>query len=493
MLVPLSYFENTAALFDFVADAPWSVFLDSGHQQNETSGRYDIIAIDPVASIVTQGEKTTINHYLSGNKNSATSDPFDLLRDLLDQYREQIPHHVRQNIKLPFIGGAMGYFSYDLGRRIEKLPSTALDAEDLPEMALGIYDCVLIVDHHKKQSFLSTPSEKNLAQKRITQWQTLLQKARQQNKNTNHNKYLHDHFKVTGDITSNLSFKRYARAFDTIQAYIRAGDCYQVNLTQRFSAPATGRLWHTYHTLKAINPAPFSAYFNTPFGEILSASPERFLSVQCEDERDTKQNRHRYKVSTKPIKGTRPRADDPVQDQALANALKNSSKDRAENVMIVDLLRNDLGRVCKTGTVNVPKLFAIESYATVHHLVSTVEGILDNNQDAISLLRAAFPGGSITGAPKIRAMEIIEEVEPNRRGIYCGALGYIDFNGNMDTNIMIRSLIYNQNEVRFWVGGGIVYDSNVDEEYQETLDKGAALLELLKLYKVDINPTLKHV
>ena len=483
MLVPLPYFENTPALFDFVADAPWSVFLDSGHQQIETSGRYDIIAIDPVASIITQGEETTVSHYLSGDKHTSVNDPFDLLRGLLDQYREKIPHHIRQNIKLPFIGGAMGYFSYDLGRRIEKLPVKALDAEDLPEMAIGIYDCVLIVDHDEKQSFLSTPSDKKLAQKRIAQWQTLIQKTQQQNKKNNQNRYLENTFKVTGEIKSNLSFKQYAKAFNKIQAYIRSGDCYQVNLTQRFSAPATGRLWHTYQTLKKINPAPFSAYFNTPFGEILSASPERFLSVQCGDDHETNQNSHHYNVSTKPIKGTRPRAEDPAQDQALINDLKTSIKDRAENVMIVDLLRNDLGRVCEIGTVNVPSLFDIESYATVHHLVSTVEGILDKNQDAISLLRAAFPGGSITGAPKIRAMEIIEEVEPNRRGIYCGALGYIDFNGNMDTNIMIRSLIYNHGEVRYWVGGGIVYDSNVDEEYQETLDKGAALLELLTLFK----------
>lgn len=314
----------------------------------------------------------------------------------------------------------------------------------------------------------------------VFHWHKLIKRSSEK---PSKNKQKPDIFKVTGKIKSNLDFKQYARAFDRIQAYIRAGDCYQVNLTQRFSAPATGRLWNTYQTLKKINPAPFSAYFNTPFGEILSASPERFLSVQCENGGANKPARTRYKVSTKPIKGTRPRSSNPVEDQTLINELKTSIKDRAENVMIVDLLRNDLGRVCQSGTVNVPKLFDVESYATVHHLVSTVEGTLDKNEDAISLLRASFPGGSITGAPKIRAMEIIEEIEPHRRGIYCGALGYIDFNGNMDTNIMIRSLIYNQGEVRYWVGGGIVHDSKVDEEYQETLDKGAALLKLLELFR----------
>ena len=480
MLVSLPYFEDTPALFNRVADKPWSVFLDSGHQQQATSGRYDIIAIEPIASVVTEGDKTTITHSLDNHTKVSTKDPFDLLRDILDHYREAIPHSIRQKIKLPFIGGAMGYFSYDLGRRIEKLPVKARDAENLPEMAIGIYDCVFIVDHDKKQSFLSVPSDKKLAKQRIAHWQNLI---KQSTKKTGKNNKETNGFKVTGEIKSNLNFKQYSKAFDKIQTYIRAGDCYQVNLTQRFSAPATGCLWNAYQTLKKINPAPFSAYFNTPFGEILSASPERFLSVQCKNDCDNNQPETRYKVSTKPIKGTRPRSNDPKEDQALIETLKNSEKDRAENVMIVDLLRNDLGRVCETGTVNVPKLFDIESYATVHHLVSTVEGTLDKNQDAISLLRASFPGGSITGAPKIRAMEIIEEIEPHRRGIYCGALGYIDFNGNMDTNIMIRSLIYNQGEVRYWVGGGIVYDSNVDEEYQETLDKGAALLKLLELFK----------
>lgn len=471
MIFTLPYIENTPLLFDQIAHKPWSILLDSGHTNDgstHTVGRYDILATSPLVTVVTEDKTTTITDSQTEKIRTSTEDPFDLLRDILNQYREDIPNEVRRRIHLPFVGGAMGYFSYDLGRRIEDLPVIALDSEDLPEMAVAIFDSVFIVDHQKKQSYLSVPSNKKVAQQHLEKWNDWIQHY--QAKSATNISPQHTPFNVTSKVKSNLSFKQYSQAFDKIKAYINAGDCYQVNLTQRFSARATGDLWATYKALKKINPAPFSAYFNTPFGQILSSSPERFLSVE---------NRQ---VSTKPIKGTRPRSANKTEDNSLIKALQNSEKDRAENVMIVDLLRNDLGRVCATGSVKVPTLFDIESYATVHHLVSTVTGTLAKKEDAISLLRASFPGGSITGAPKIRAMEIIEEIEPHRRGIYCGALGYIDFNGNMDTNIMIRSLIYNNGEIRFWVGGGIVYDSDVKEEYQETYDKGAALLQLLEQF-----------
>ena len=471
MIFTLPYIENTPTLFEHIANKPWSILLDSGHTNdgsNHTVGRYDILASSPLATLVTNNKNTTITDCRTNKTRISTDDPFDLLRTVLNQYREDIPETIRQQIHLPFVGGAMGYFSYDLGRRIEDLPSIALDAEDLPEMAVAIFDSVFIIDHDKKKSYLSAPSDQKIAQQYLQQWKQWIQ--HDQSKTNKHMPIIQSAdplFKVTSKVKSNLNFKQYSHAFDKIKAYINTGDCYQVNLTQRFSASATGDLWTSYQALKKINPAPFSAYFNTPFGQILSSSPERFLSVENSN------------VSTKPIKGTRPRSADKTKDKALIQDLKKSKKDRAENVMIVDLLRNDLGRVCKIGSVEVPTLFEIESYPTVHHLVSTVTGALAENEDAISLLRASFPGGSITGAPKIRAMEIIEEIEPHRRGIYCGALGYIDFNGNMDTNIMIRSLVYNNGEVRFWVGGGIVYDSDVKEEYQETYDKGAALLQLL--------------
>ena len=274
---------------------------------------------------------------------------------------------------------------------------------------------------------------------------------------------------VSGPLKSQLELEQYQTAFNKIKHYIHEGDCYQVNLAKRFEVDAKGDPWHAYTLLRQQNAAPFSAFFSTPELTLLSSSPERLLKV------------YDRQVETKPIKGTRRRdLNDPEQDEALANELKQSIKDRAENLMIVDLLRNDLGKVCKPGSINVPKPFALESFATVHHLVSTITGHLADEQDAVGLLRACFPGGSITGAPKLRAMEIIEELEPDRRGAYCGSIAYIGFDGNMDSNILIRTLIYNQHKLRFWAGGGIVADSDVNEEYQEVHDKAAALLALIE-------------
>ena len=260
----------------------------------------------------------------------------------------------------------------------------------------------------------------------------------------------------------------YGGAFRKIKRYLQEGDCYQVNLAQRFSARCEGNPWSAYKELRVLNSAPFSGYFNFPEVQILSSSPERFLKVV---------NR---KVEAKPIKGTRPRGATELEDQQQIDELKASLKDQAENLMIVDLLRNDIGKSCKLGSVSVPKLFEVESYATVHHLVSTVCGELASGRDSVDLLRGCFPGGSITGAPKIRAMEIIEELEPHRRGVYCGSMGYISFDGNMDTNIAIRTLVHSENTIRFWAGGGIVADSQEQAEYDECFDKAAAILKLLE-------------
>jgi para-aminobenzoate synthetase component 1 len=320
----------------------------------------------------------------------------------------------------------------------------------------------VIVDHLQQQSWLvgydlSTEQQQNL----ITQFSQL-----------SPDNSVNDQFKVLSAPQSNLDKAAYAKAFNKIKHYLKEGDCYQINLTQRFVSQCEGNPWQAYQALRQINAAPFSAYLNLPDLQILSSSPERFLQVID------------GRVETKPIKGTRPRKADPEQDQQQILELSNSRKDRAENVMIVDLLRNDISKTCRDGSVKVPKLFAVESYATVHHLVSTVIGELASGQQALDLLRSCFPGGSITGAPKIRAMEVIEELEPQRRGIYCGSIGYIGFDGNMDTNIAIRTLVHNQNTIRFWAGGGIVNDSVMDEEYQECFDKAAALLQLLKQFSV---------
>ena len=262
----------------------------------------------------------------------------------------------------------------------------------------------------------------------------------------------------------------YAQAFQRIQHYIQEGDCYQVNLAMRFSAACRGNPWVAYQHLRTFNPAPYSAYLNFPQVQVLSSSPERFLKVTA------------GKVETKPIKGTRPRVQDAVGDATQVLELSESVKDRAENLMIVDLLRNDIGKNCEPGSVHVPRLFEIETYATVHHMVSTVRGQLLVGHGALDLLRGCFPGGSITGAPKIRAMEIIEELEPTRRGVYCGAIGYIGFDGNMDSNIAIRTLVHAGHTIRFCAGGGIVADSDAELEYQECLHKAAALLHLLERF-----------
>ncbi|OGT93314.1 MAG: aminodeoxychorismate synthase, component I, partial [Gammaproteobacteria bacterium RIFOXYA12_FULL_61_12] len=260
----------------------------------------------------------------------------------------------------------------------------------------------------------------------------------------------------------------YGAAFKTIQGYIRDGHCYQINLARHFRADAEGDPWAGYRRLRGLSPAPYGAFFRMPQGCLLSASPERFLTLKD------------GRVTTSPIKGTRPRHADPVRDAALAEELRHSAKDRAENLMIVDLLRNDLGRSCRLGSIRVDELFRVDSYATVHHLVSDISGNLGAGEDALSLMRNSFPGGSITGAPKLRAMAIIEELEPARRGPYCGSLAYIGFDGAMDSNILIRTLTHREGRIGFWAGGGIVADSTEQAEFEETEQKALALRKAIK-------------
>lgn len=448
LISPLPYFPDSAALFSIIAGQPWAVFLDSGYPHSD-QGRYDIIAAEPVTTLVTHGKITQINR--NGLVIKSSDDPFDLVKqELLASPYEGIAG-------LPFNGGTIGYFSYDLARRLENLPAIADDAEHIPEMAVGIYNWAVVVDHHQRQSFLvgHDCNEQH--------WQSLISlfsvlPAKDETRC----------FKVTSEVKSNMDKASYTSAFERIKHYLKEGDCYQVNLSQRFVADCVGDPWVAYQLLREMNAAPFSAYLNFPDVQILSSSPERFLKLE------------NGRVETKPIKGTRPRKAYPASDWLQIDQLRYSPKDRAENLMIVDLLRNDLSKTCKTSSVKVPALFAVESYATVHHLVSTVTGILAEGKHALDLLKSCFPGGSITGAPKIRAIEVIEELEPNRRGVYCGAIGYMGFDGNMDSNIAIRTLVHSNGTIRFWAGGGIVNDSDVEEEYQECFDKAAALLGLLK-------------
>jgi len=444
----LPYLFDSARLFSAIASQPWSVFLDSGLAEKR-QGRFDILSSSPVCTLLTQGSETTV----SKGEHSYTSeqDPFKLIEQQLVE-KEPVPG-------LPFNGGAIGYFAYDLGRQLERLPILTVDAEQIPDMAVGIYQWAVVIDHQEKKSYLVGCADSD------AQWQSLIDQF------SSYPEIEDDGFWVTGAVQANMTEASYAEAFAQIKQYLQEGDCYQVNLAQRFVANCQGNPWIAYQQLRKINSAPFSGYLNVPGVQVLSSSPERFLKVS------------QGIVETKPIKGTRPRKQDEQENQRQIDALQNSHKDRAENVMIVDLLRNDISKNCIPSSVKVPKLFDVESYATVHHLVSTVTGKLDGKYHALDLLRSCFPGGSITGAPKIRAMEVIEELEPHRRGIYCGSIAYIGFDGNMDSNIAIRTLVHSEETIRFWAGGGIVNDSVQAEEYQECFDKAAAMLSLLEKMK----------
>jgi len=450
MIREIPYSEDSVALYRVLSDHPWAVFLDSGFPYCQ-QGRFDILTADPYKTLVTRGGQTEV----TGPDGSQfyPDEPFDLLK-------QHLPRQASNETSFPFSGGAIGYFAYDLGRRLEEMPVIGKDSENIPEMMVGIYDWAIVVDHKLKQSRL-VQHRFDATTKGICD--RICQKLTGDPDNLSNGGF----FCVTGPVASNMSPETYGQAFRRIKHYLLEGDCYQVNLAQRFSARCEGDPWIAYEALRKLNAAPFSAYLGLPGVQVLSSSPERFLKVEA------------GKVESKPIKGTRPRYDDPAKDRQQISALENSTKDRAENLMIVDLLRNDIGKTCRPGSVKVPKLFDIESFATVHHMVSTVCGQLAEGKHPIDLLKGCFPGGSITGAPKIRAMEIIEELEPNHRGVYCGSIGYIGYDGNMDTNITIRTLVHSEHEIRFWAGGGIVADSRETAEYQESFDKAAALLILM--------------
>jgi para-aminobenzoate synthetase component I len=453
MLQAVPYHQDSALLFSAIADRPWSVFLDSGRPKSK-QGRYDVLAAEPRTTIVTRNGSTLISSP-DGNETS-TDAPFSLVRDALGGRHEAVAE------SLPFSGGAIGYAGYGLSSYLAGLPHVSPDA-GMPDMCFGIYDWALVVDHEDRQSWLVG---RDAGCMNSRQWNELIALFSSYQVVPEGQP-----FRVSGDILPNLTQQQYAVAFEQIRGYIHEGDCYQANFAQRFSASCQGDPWQAYIKLRELNPSPYAAYLNTPFGQILSSSPERFLRVQ------------ERQVETRPIKGTRPRSDDRSEDERLLAELEHSEKDRAENLMIVDLLRNDLGKSCDPGSILVPELFKTESYARVHHLVSQVTGTLAPDKDAFSLLSGCFPGGSITGAPKYRAMEIIEELEPDPRGVYCGTIGYMGFDGNMDTNIAIRTMVHNHGKIHFSAGGGIVADSGLESEYQETFDKASAFLDMLTTHR----------
>ena len=448
-LVELDYRPDSAALFHHYAAVPWSVFLDSGHPRLN-SGRYDILAADPIMRLSTQGRITRIEK--NGRVEHSEEPPLSLLRREWQHYARERP----MLADLPFSGGLIGCLGYEFGRFTEPVPDhRPPDDILLPDMAVGLYEWCVVVDHHQRRSWLvgHTADEAD--------WQRL-----------------RDHFSESfddkpvekpsgfGAVRAYTDAEAYAASFDRVQQHIVEGDCYQVNLAVAFNMPYDGDSWALYRYLRSVNPAPYSAFLNLPDGAVLCCSPESFLECRS------------GQVTTRPIKGTRPRASPGYEDMALAEELLHSDKDRAENIMIVDLLRNDLGRSCRPGSISVPALCRLRSYASVHHLISTVRGRLSPGCDALDLMQGCFPGGSVTGAPKRRAMEIIAALEPRRRSIYCGSLFYLDGRGEMDSNIAIRTMVHKDQHLYFWGGGGLVADSLPASEYQELHDKIAPFLKL---------------
>lgn len=456
--------------FRQVRDLTWPILLESGQieatglggsvdEEMSLGARFDIVVAAPVARVIHRRPYTDV---LVGQQRSRTeADPLQVIQQWLQ------PHPVVRTAEIPFAGGALGYFAYDFGRSIESLPELAQQDVPLPELMVGIYDWAIVVDHHARQCKLVSHL-RYLERSDLDQLHARLMSGA----NEPHS----EPFAVVGEVQANLDQAAYAQAFARVKDYIRAGDCYQINLAQRFAVEVRGDPCEAYDQFRQLSRAPFMALMQVedeagqPIA-ILSMSPERFLQVVDQQ------------VETRPIKGTRPRHPDAVQDAAIAQELSLCIKDRAENLMIVDLLRNDIGKVCAVGSVKVEALFKLQRFTNVHHLVSIVRGQLAPGFHALDLLRGCFPGGSITGAPKLRAMEIIEELEPHRRGIYCGSIGYIGFDGCMDTNIAIRTAVITQDRMTFFAGGGIVADSDCAKEYQETFDKASQFFKLVAAFK----------
>ncbi|MCL7462603.1 aminodeoxychorismate synthase component I [Pseudomonas sp. NW5] len=437
----LPYHADPRARFARVHAAPGACLLDGGRPLS-TRSRFDLFSAWPDA-LLSPAEGEDGRAFLARCRAA-----------LAELGRAEAP----EGVELPFTGGLLGYLGYDFGRRLERMPEQATDDLALPDARLGLYAWALISDHQCQTSQLVFHS--CLASERRAALIALFEAAEHTPADAE--------FRLLAPFAADLDAAQYQAAIERIQAYIRAGDCYQVNFAQRFQAPCQGEPWSAYGLLRAACPTPFAGYLALDDGAILSLSPERFLSV------------HEGRVETRPIKGTRPRGATQETDRAFAAELAASHKDRAENLMIVDLLRNDIGRSCRTGSVRVPELFALESYPNVHHLVSAVTGELADGLDAFDLLAGSFPGGSITGAPKIRAMQIIDELEPTRRAIYCGSLLYLDCRGELDSSICIRTLLVQGGRASCWGGGGIVMDSEWQAEYAESQTKVRVLLQTLE-------------
>lgn len=447
-------------LFSHYAHQPWSILLDSANSQRPDA-RYDLFVAEPIYTFeLTSNHPTSellVTNQLTHETTVEHSPPLSVLKATMAAH---LPNTLANPNypDLPFLGGIMGHFGYDFAVHCDGVMTSRFQEEyQTPSMSVGLYTWSVIHD------------------KKLNQWLLVSHSAYASPTKSEIEALAHS---VTPITTFNLTQHwlgaetplSYRNKINAVHQYLVAGDCYQINLTQRFTSQFEGDPWAAYLLLREQNNAPFSAFIRHPnHRAILSVSPERF--IQCD---------YNGQAQTKPIKGTRPRMLDSLADEAQKQALLKSPKDQAENLMIVDLLRNDFSKHCLPHSVNTPQLFEVESFAAVHHLVSTVTGRLAPKSHPLDLFAGAFPGGSITGAPKIRAMQIIEELEVFGRSVYCGSIGYMSAHGSMDTNICIRTLLCEENTIYCWAGGGIVLDSNADDEYAELFDKVMKILPILE-------------
>lgn len=424
-----------------------SILLDSS-KEDKLLSRYSFIGLNPYKKFTSKGRNILID-----NEQYEDVDPFEKLEELLEEYK------IEFNSNIPFISGAIGYFSYDIGRILEELPDNSEEDFSIPDSIFIFFDNLIIFDLQNKKTYITGAGQVKEAEKSIAEIEKCLFAYKEVSE-----------IKVepsNNEFYSNFDKLEYEKSITKLRDYIRSGDVYIANMTRRIWCNNAEDSFKSYEKLRAINKAPFSAYMNFEEFQIISSSPERFLSITD------------GLVQTRPIKGTRPRGKNLEEDILNKNELINSEKDKSELLMIVDLERNDLSKVCKPNSVKVTELFKLEEYETVFHLVATIEGVLREGISSVKCIKECFPGGSITGAPKIRAMEIIEELEKLKRNIYTGSIGYFDLRGNADFNIVIRTIVKKDNKAYFGVGGGITWESVEEAEWFETIDKGKALMGVL--------------
>ncbi|HFK1664227.1 aminodeoxychorismate synthase component I [Bacillus cereus] len=422
------------------------ILLESGR-----GGRYNIVGLNPVAVI--RGKDETLHISESGKETIKRGNPLDLMQEYMEQWKTDYnPEYP------PFQGGAIGYFSYDCIRYIEKLPSLAEDDINIPDIFFLLFDDVFVYDQKEQVLWVITHyvDKYEEAKERLNEWKSLWMTEAPE---------VTVPFESPEKKSEAVAFTEagFMKAVECIQEYIGTGDVFQVNLSTRQERTLQTHPLEIYTSLREINPSPYMGYLELGDFQIVSGSPELLIKKQGTE------------VSTRPIAGTRSRGADEQEDEELARELIENEKERAEHVMLVDLERNDLGRVCKYGTVEVDEFMVIEKYSHVMHIVSNVRGEVEEDKDAFDLVKAVFPGGTITGAPKIRTMEIIEELEPVRRGIYTGSIGWIGYSGDTELNIVIRTLLAKDGKAHVQAGAGIVIDSNPENEYKESLKKAIAL------------------